>query len=96
MSTAIALPPATPKRKPPGRPRGSRPAAPAALYGKPRPDDFLLLGECASLTRSSIGTVRFWIATGRLPASKIGLRVLVRRRDLDQFVESGRLPAVAR
>jgi len=46
----------------------------------------LLVPEVAALARVSIGTVRYWIATGRLPSLRPGRRVMVRLTALQQFL----------
>jgi len=35
----------------------------------------------------SLGTVNNWIASGKLPASKVGKRVLIRTADVDALIE---------
>lgn len=49
---------------------------------------FLYVEEVAQECRTSISTVRQWIAMGRLRASKPGRRVLVERDDLDKFLDA--------
>lgn len=46
----------------------------------------LLVPEVAAFARVSIGTVRYWIATGRLPSLRPGRRVMVRLAALQQFL----------
>lgn len=48
----------------------------------------LLVPEVAALARVSVGTVRYWIATRRLPSLKPGRRVMVRLAALQQFLAS--------
>jgi excisionase family DNA binding protein len=48
---------------------------------------FLLIEEAAEIARASVATVRFWISTGRLRARRPGRRVLIRRRDLIEFLD---------
>lgn len=48
--------------------------------------EYLLLHEIAEISRASVGTVRAWIRTGRLPSVKPGRRRLVRRSDLERFL----------
>jgi excisionase family DNA binding protein len=52
------------------------------------PQELLLLDEVARECRTTIGTVRHWVATGRLKSVRPGRRRLVRRTDLDRFLES--------
>lgn len=49
---------------------------------------FLLLEEVAEETRTSLSTVRYWIATGKLASVRPGRRRLVRRADLEAFLEN--------
>jgi excisionase family DNA binding protein len=46
----------------------------------------LLLDEVAREARVSLSTVRFWIGAGKLPSVRPGRRRLVRRSDLDAFL----------
>jgi excisionase family DNA binding protein len=47
---------------------------------------FLLVPEVAAIARVSVGTVRHWIAIGKLPSVKPGRRVMVRLAVLEQFL----------
>lgn len=49
---------------------------------------FLFVTEVAAIARVSVGTVRHWIATGKLPSVKPGRRVLVRFAALQQFLDA--------
>lgn len=53
-----------------------------------RPNDFDLatLEQVAGWLHVSIATVRRWIREGRLPATKIGRRVLIRVEDVEELV----------
>jgi excisionase family DNA binding protein len=53
------------------------------------PDDseYLLLPEVAAACRTSVSTVRVWIAAGRLPSIRPGRRRLVHRLALARFLE---------
>lgn len=51
-------------------------------------NDFLLLAEVARITRAPVSSVRFWVATGRLPSIRPARRRLVRRSDLERFLAS--------
>jgi excisionase family DNA binding protein len=46
----------------------------------------LLIPEVADLARVSIATVRYWIASGRLPSLRPGRRVMVRVAALQKFL----------
>ncbi len=56
---------------------------PAPVSSDPQ---FLLIPEVATIARVSVGTVRHWIATGKLPSVKPGRRVMVRPAALEQFL----------
>ena len=57
---------------------------------------FLYLNEVARECRTSVSTVRHWIAVGRLPSVRPGRRLLVTRDDLDSFIDaSARKPRAA-
>ena len=62
---------------------GARPA-PASL------PDFLTVAEVATRCRSSVRTVRRWIACDRIPIHRVGRRVLVAESDLGAFLSSCR------
>ena len=47
-----------------------------------------LLSEVATKTRTTVGTVRHWIRTGRLKSYKPGRRRLVSAQQLNQFLRS--------
>ena len=49
-------------------------------------DDLLLLPEVAAMCRATIPSVREWIRTGRLKASRPGRRVLIRRSDVEAML----------
>jgi excisionase family DNA binding protein len=49
--------------------------------------DFVLTPEIRKLTRASKATVCRWIATGQLPAYRIGRHYRVERRDLEAFIK---------
>lgn len=52
-------------------------------------DEFFTVGEIASLLKVNQQTVRNWIDHGILPATRVGRRVRVRKRDLDEFINAG-------
>jgi len=49
---------------------------------------FLYLDEVARECRTSVSTVRHWIAVGRLRSIRPGRRLLVTREDLDAFLDA--------
>lgn len=50
---------------------------------------FCTLDEVAEICRASLGSVRFWVRTGKLESVRPGRRRLVRRADLDRFLGGG-------
>ena len=48
--------------------------------------------DAARLLSLSPHTLRKWIATGRLRATRLGSRVLVEHRELLRIIEAGRQP----
>lgn len=66
--------------------RGRRRPSEAAL-GK-----YLTVAEVAELTRAPVSSVRSWIYEQRLPARKVGKRVLVAEEDLSRFLHGA--PAI--
>jgi excisionase family DNA binding protein len=59
------------------------------------PNQFLFLEEVAAETRATLSTVRHWIAVGKLPSVRPGRRRLVRRADLERFLEASGLASPA-
>jgi excisionase family DNA binding protein len=55
--------------------------------------EFLTVKETARLLRVSPITIRRYIASGRLPAERVGRRIRVRRKAIDGFVTPVVLPA---
>jgi excisionase family DNA binding protein len=53
-------------------------------------DEFLTVAEVAATLKLNGQTIRNWIDAGKLPAVRIGRRVRVLRRDLDELIEGGR------
>jgi excisionase family DNA binding protein len=49
---------------------------------------FLYLEEVAHECRTSLSSVRLWVSSGRLRATRPGRRVLVAREDLDLFLNA--------
>jgi excisionase family DNA binding protein len=55
--------------------------------------DYLSISEVAHELKVSNKTVRRWIATGQLPAERLGARLIrIRRDDLDQLTR--RIPTM--
>jgi excisionase family DNA binding protein len=52
------------------------------------PRNFLYLTEVAVECRTSLSTIRGWIASGRLRATRPGRRLLVAREDLEALLNS--------
>jgi excisionase family DNA binding protein len=52
------------------------------------PRNFLYLTEVATECRTSLSTIRGWIASGRLRATRPGRRLLVAREDLDALLNA--------
>lgn len=50
--------------------------------------NFLYLEEVARECRTSLSSVRAWVASGRLRATRPGRRLLVAREDLDTLLNS--------
>ena len=50
--------------------------------------NFLYLEEVARECRTSLSSVRAWVASGRLRATRPGRRLLVSRADLDALLDS--------
>ena len=55
----------------------------------------LSVSEVAQELNVSIFTIRSWLRQNRLQYLKLGKRVLIRREDLDRFVEKALVPARA-
>jgi excisionase family DNA binding protein len=79
--------------------RAEREAAEAASRTSDDPEsneglpDVLLLTEVAAICRTSVSNVRYWINSKKLVAIKPGRRVLVKRADLERFLQGGSKPA---
>lgn len=55
--------------------------------------DLLTLSEASKLLRVKIATLRAWRAQRRLPFLKLGGKILLRRGDIQKFIESSLTPA---
>lgn len=51
--------------------------------------ELLTIVEAAKECRTAVSTFHLWIRQGRIPSLKLGRKRLVRREDLDRFIESG-------
>ena len=54
--------------------------------------EYLLLDEVARKCRTSVSTVRVWLAAGRFPSIRPGRRRLVRRDALQRFLDQSAPP----
>jgi excisionase family DNA binding protein len=59
----------------------------------PDPNELLTLSEAAELLRLKVSTLRAWRIQRRLRFHKVGGRVLLKRGDIQEFIESGLIPA---
>ena len=55
--------------------------------------DLLNLKEAAAMLKVSIHTVRSWTYQRKFPVVRLGRRVLVRRKDMEDFVEKNLIQA---
>ncbi len=51
--------------------------------------ELLLLSEVAQLCRVPLSSVRHWIQTGKLRSGRFARRRLVRRDELQRFIDAG-------
>ncbi len=49
-------------------------------------DDLMRIAEVAKLGRVTTGTVRRWVAAGKLPCTKVNTRYVFRRGDVLKFL----------
>ena|SRR5215468_9590916 len=49
---------------------------------------FLTVKQCAEVSGLGISTIRLYLRRRKIPAQKIGRRILIKRSDLDRFLES--------
>ena len=52
-------------------------------------DEFLTVGEVASVLKLNPQTIRNWIDQGSLPALRVGRRVRIRREDFERLLTDG-------
>lgn len=83
LADVLKPPPAPNRAVNPEQPKAQIDAPPKRVESAPSSQHALLtLEEAADLARAPIGSVRHWIATGRLASVRPGRRRLVRRTDL--------------
>jgi excisionase family DNA binding protein len=58
-------------------------------------DEFLTVAEVAAILKLNQQTIRNWIDAGSLPAVRVGRRVRVLRRDLDQLLAEAEASATS-
>ena len=58
-------------------------------------DEFLTVAEVAATLKLNQQTIRNWIDAGLLPALRVGRRVRVLRRDLDQLLAEAETSATS-
>ena len=58
--------------------------------------DLLSIEEAAKEMKVSIYTIRSWQYQRKFPVHKLGRRVLIARRDLEEFFQKGRVEAQER
>lgn len=51
-------------------------------------EQLLLLTEVARICRAPLSSVRHWVASGKLRSLRPARRRLVRKRDLDEFINN--------
>ena len=49
---------------------------------------FLTVKQCAEVSGLGISTIRLYLRRRKIPAQKVGRRILIKRTDLDRFLES--------
>jgi len=69
----------------------SREVMPAELTGK----SFLTVKQAAETSGLGVSTIRLLIRKRQLPAQRVGRRVLIKKRDLEIFLESEPIRLVA-
>lgn len=83
---SFEVPPAEPVRIDPERTE-TEPTRKLAQHFLGR--EFIWVDEIAELCRVSRSTVRYWIKIGKLKSARPGLRRIVRRQDLEEFLKLG-------
>lgn len=62
-------------------------------FADDNPNELLSFNEGASYLRLSVPTLRAWGRARKLPLVRLGTRVFLRRKDLDNMIEAGVEPA---
>lgn len=70
--------------------------APAAARGEDpdhrgRPEAWLTVADVATTLKVTVRTIRDWISSGYLPASRVGRRIRIAPDDLRAFIERHRI-----
>lgn len=52
------------------------------------PRDYLKVGEAAELSRLAPSTIRLYVSKGKLKSQKVGRRVLIKRIELERFLDA--------
>src|SRR5262249_5422610 len=68
----------------------SREAMPAELTGK----SFLTVKQAAKISGLGVSTIRLLIRKRQLQAQRVGRRVLIKRIDLENFLEANRIELI--
>lgn len=51
-------------------------------------DEYLTVQDVAQVLHANVQSVRKWTRTGELRAAKVGTKLLVKPRDLEEFVDA--------
>lgn len=49
----------------------------------------MFLSEVAEASRTPLATIRYYVQTGRLTTGKVGRRRVMKRADVEAFIQSG-------
>lgn len=52
-------------------------------------DEYLTVREAAKLSSLAVPTIRLYIREGKLTVRRAGRRVIISRRDLEEFIKNG-------
>lgn len=63
-------------------------------FGASAEKPFVTIKEAAAISGLGSSTIRLYIRKRHLPAQKVGRRVLIKRTDLEAFLESNRIGAM--
>ena len=56
-------------------------------------NELLTLPEAAKVLRVKVSTLRAWRAQRRLPFHKVGGKILLKRGDIQHFIDASKVPA---